>query len=765
MLQQLRLKKMFLQRKWQKFKSDPEKFFLDSHNPLMSTIGDLFVTLRESRAKYLENNNLDPSRNLSLLAPLHACPLVEKKGISVIVPVYNAPEHLERCMQSVLSYTNFPYSLILIDDCSTDPRIGEILYSLPENGMFKVVRNQSNLGYTGTVNKGISLAGDNDVVLLNSDVQVGPCWLQNLHIAAYLQEDIATVTPLSDNAGAFSAPETPGPNQLPPDQNAESIMRAVSQSAPQTFPRAPTGNGFCMYMRRDAIDQVGLFDRDTYPRGYCEENDWCQRAIQLGWTHLVDGRTYVLHSRSASFGSEREKLLARNREILDRRYPEYRKQVTHFLNSPDMQEIRNNVRETFQRFGHNHIQVRPRILFVISSQTGGTPQTNADLMQGLRDSYSPFLLVCDARRIQLKDCSGNSPQMLEQVQLTQAVRALEHTSPEYDRWIGHFMLKYAIELLHIRHLCWHSLNLPRIAKNLGIPVVLSLHDYYTICPNTQLLDESGVHCAGRCTSTSGDCETPLWGEQERPELKNSWVFTWREKMREVFSCCDVFVTTCGAAKDIFTAIYPELETRPFYIIPHGRDFEKFIQPDWLFESSERIRILFPGNLSRAKGMDLILGLKEVDTSNLLEIHLLGKVPTYHLKKMDSGFVVHGTYKRDEFQDKILQIRPHLIGLFSLWPETYSHTLTEAWASGLPVVVTPFGALRERVQYWGGGWVLTSTNVKYIYLSLLSYCHSESLENKNRQIQFWQKACKENYNVFSMASRYKDIYREFLPNNA
>ena len=50
-------------------------------------------------------------------------------------------------------------------------------------------------------------------------------------------------------------------------------------------------------------------------------------------------------------------------------------------------------------------------------------------------------------------------------------------------------------------------------------------------------------------------------------------------------------------------------------------------------------------------------------------------------------------------------RPHLVGLLSIWPETFSHTLTEAWAAGIPVLASGLGALGERVRAHGGGWVL------------------------------------------------------------
>src|SRR5207253_2763423 len=43
---------------------------------------------------------------------------------------------------------------------------------------------------------------------------------------------------------------------------------------------------------------------------------------------------------------------------------------------------------------------------------------------------------------------------------------------------------------------------------------------------------------------------------------------------------------------------------------------------------------------------------------------------------------------------------------SAGPETFSYTLSEAWAAGVPVFVPPIGALAERVAGSGAGWVMT-----------------------------------------------------------
>ena len=64
----------------------------------------------------------------------------------------------------------------------------------------------------------------------------------------------------------------------------------------------PTGVGFCMYIRRDCLDDVGLFDAEAFGRGYGEETDFCFRAAAAGWRHLLACDTFVYHAGEVSFG-------------------------------------------------------------------------------------------------------------------------------------------------------------------------------------------------------------------------------------------------------------------------------------------------------------------------------------------------------------------------------------------------------------------------------------------------------------------------------
>lgn len=691
------------------------------------------------------------------------------RGTTIIIPIYNAYSEVQACLQSVIANTSIQATLLLINDASTDQHINTLLEWAATHSQVKVVHHQTNLGYTQTVNQGIQLAGSDDVILLNSDTVVGSRWLQQLQIAAYSDVDIATVTALSNNAGAFSAPDLGRMNDLPKWLTLPEAIRAVSQSSQHLYPEVPTGNGFCLYIRRDALDQIGVFDEAAFPRGYGEENDFCMRALWAGWRHLIADHVFVYHVRSASFQDEKAKLIQAGRQILDQRYPEYQVLTEDFTHSLALQSVRYGIRRLFQgkQAGDQSQRQRilPRVLYVISTQTGGTPQTNQDLMRGLSDRYHPFLLRCNSQEITLYDMRE---QACTTFQLKIPISPVSHRSTEYDQIISSILIQYGIELLHIRHIGWHSLSLPWIAKQLGIPVIFSFHDFYTICPTVNLLDENQVFCGGRCTATTGQCKALLWNPGTVPPLKHQFIGSWQRMMSEMLKSVDVFVTTSDSAKKQLETIYPTLKQSVFEVIPHGRDFPELgmgiTLPKQPFQTEQPLKILCPGNINQHKGSSLIAQLHQLDQAGDLEFHFLGTTDPC-LAEVGKH---HGAYQREDFIRWVQQIQPHYVGIFSIWPETYCHTLTESWASGVPVIALDQGAVGERIRKYGGGWLLRqesaaiSDRAADIYSQLLKIAGDpDGYAQRLLEVRHWQRSYGKQNNVSTMAARYHQLYQHVV----
>jgi GT2 family glycosyltransferase len=259
-------------------------------------------------------------------------------SVDIIIPVYNAPQQVEDCVNSVLHNTDTDFHLIIIDDASPDSRIGAYLAKLEKiaDQRIQVSRNQKNLGFIGTVNRGMSM-NNRDVVLLNSDTLVTPGWLQKLQHCAATDSRIGTITPFSNNAEICSFPLFCQSNPVP--ENPNLVAQAIAVQHP-TYPEIPTAVGFCMYITRNLLNDIGLFNEQAFGRGYGEENDFCRRAVNAQYRNVLCDDAYVVHVGSCSFGDEKQAHCERNMQVLLDLHPDYMDIVSEFITRDPIKPIR-----------------------------------------------------------------------------------------------------------------------------------------------------------------------------------------------------------------------------------------------------------------------------------------------------------------------------------------------------------------------------------------------------------------------------------------
>lgn len=279
------------------------------------------------------------------------------RPITIIIPIYNAYDDVSACLNSIAKHTTkSECTILMLDDASPDSRIAPLLKEFEKKFGFSHHRNAENLGYTASCNVGLKLAGDNDVVLLNSDTIVTPHWLSGLASIAYSSESIGTVTAMSDNAGAFSFPIANQLNEKPVAISHElwaaSILDATRHLSPV---EVPTGNGFCFFIKRELIEKIGDFDVAAFPRGYGEENEFCMRALANGYKSVISPRSYVYHERSKSFGSSKEAHIQAGAAILDKMYPSYKTRVRKAFSSDEMRRLREFASKPFSEHRINRI--------------------------------------------------------------------------------------------------------------------------------------------------------------------------------------------------------------------------------------------------------------------------------------------------------------------------------------------------------------------------------------------------------------------------
>jgi GT2 family glycosyltransferase/glycosyltransferase involved in cell wall biosynthesis len=688
------------------------------------------------------------------LFKLNEIAIPSEKPVTIIVPIYNAADDLKICIERLLKYTTTQANLLFIDDASPDENISKILHNLDKSPNIRVLKNKKNLGFTKTVNRGIKEAYTDDVVLLNSDARVTPKWLEGMKIAVNSNPKVGTATAMSDRAGAFSGPNLGNDNDLPDGVSEIEFAVAFKKNAYGLYPEVPTGNGFCLYIKRDVINEVGYLDEEAFPRGYGEENDFCMRAKQFGWINIIDDTTYVFHDRNKSFGEQKDDLIQSGRAVVDKRYPNYSKEIQIFKTS-DKIKFARSIALKAQKECISQPTILPRALFVVSTQTGGTPQTNKDLMSVLNSEYETWVFRCNSKEMFLSVYSNEKFEEKLYYKLKEPIEALSHVSFEYDEVINSWLNRFNFDLVHIRHLGWHSLSLPKIAKEAGSAVIYSFHDFYSLCPSIKLLDNNSNYCNGQCTSSEGDCKVELW-QHDFPTLKNKWIYKWRENFSNALSYCDSFITTSPSSKETILSIYPQIADENFHVIPHGRDLV-FSSHKVNNSKSQIFNILIPGNINHAKGMDVIKSLLNEDIDKKLHFHILGE--SFNGIEHPQ-MTYHGKYKREDFSTIVTKMDLDVGAVFSIWNETWCHTLTELWSVGLPVMVFDFKTIAGRVKESGAGWVYKHNDISSLYTEIINTLSNElDLKNKYNAVENWQKNKGILHTNYYMASSYLKVYTQ------
>jgi len=274
----------------------------------------------------------------------------------VIVPVFNALKHIETCLESIARTVPTDTQVLLIDDASTDMRVRPLLQSWVNDAKpyRRLLVHDKNKGFVATANHGMRLAGT-DVVLLNSDTEVTTGWLRRL--ADCLDSDplIATATPWSNNGEIVSIPGFCVANPAP--ANPDAIASVITACGRPGYPEMPTAVGFCMAISLRAIKLVGLFDEDSFARGYGEENDFCQRAEQAGLSNVLCDDAYVVHHGGASFGPLGLKPDQSSMQRLLDKHPDYQRKVTEFIQNDPLAPRRQEILDCLQHAGLGDCQV------------------------------------------------------------------------------------------------------------------------------------------------------------------------------------------------------------------------------------------------------------------------------------------------------------------------------------------------------------------------------------------------------------------------
>lgn len=212
---------------------------------------------------------------------------------SIVILTYNQLEYTKLCIESVRKFTpKGKYELIIVDNNSTD----ETISWLTKQNDLKLILNCENYGVPKGYNQGISIANGDNVLLLNNDTIVTPNWLFNLDSALWSNSEIGAVGCLSNyvsNAQRIAVNYSDITSMI-------DFAKYFNISDKEKYEVRGKLIGFCLLIKKEVIDKIGLLDEQFFPGNY-EDDDYCIRMLKAKYKLLLCKDTFIHHFGSKSF--------------------------------------------------------------------------------------------------------------------------------------------------------------------------------------------------------------------------------------------------------------------------------------------------------------------------------------------------------------------------------------------------------------------------------------------------------------------------------
>ena len=645
-----------------------------------------------------------------------ACPL--SLVVDIVVPVYRGLAETRRCLQSVLADADRPPGrVIVVDDASPEPKLSAWLEGLKRSGRILLIRNRRNQGFVASVNIGMQAAGDHDVALLNSDTEVPSGWLARLAGHAYAVRRVASVSPFSNNATICSYPAIAGG---PPvfGLAVDALDNACRAANGGRRVDVPTTVGFCMYIRRAALREVGLFDVEAFGRGYGEENDFCLRATKRGWRHLLACDTFVYHMGKISFRADASAQYDANQAVLARRWPDYQRIVEQHVRQDEAGPARFAITARLLR------DARRPVILLVSHDLGGGVRRHIDELVERLGARAHFLLLESTRRgieISAPALPGHSPAVVPSERIDE---------------IATLLASAGVSRVHIHHVLGMDLDLRALIHRLSVPFDLTVHDYYTVCPQVNLLPwldaqycgEPGPACCNACIAgrpSHGARDITSW------RRRHGWLFMEAERV------------LCPS-EDVRARLARYGYASRSVVAPH----EPVAAGRWpvarrRLARGEKLRVALIGVLAQQKGASTVAAVVEAADPAAFSFHLIGYPEQELPASLRHRLKVTGEYREAELAALLAKIDLHVAWFPAQWPETYSFTLSAAIEAGLPIVASRIGAFPERLEGRPNTWLVDPAAPSKHWLDALAAAR-QALLNRTRLVSAARPSASDFY---------------------
>lgn len=281
----------------------------------------------------------------------------------------------------------------------------------------------------------------------------------------------------------------------------------------------------------------------------------------------------------------------------------------------------------------------------------------------------------------------------------------DYANPYIAADFGRTVDRYRPDVVHVQHLKGLSAGLVTQCAQRGIPVVMTLHDYWAVCPNAQCVRPDGTICyrsharlaCAHCAAERAGMPALRWAA---PALAPAF-FARDAAIRRALRGVRRFISPSHFLKGRMVAAGVPAER--IVVLENGLDRARLAISCATPRGPWRGHYAFIGSLAWQKGVEVLVRAFGDAALAAAQLRIWGNpdaFPAYArrlraLAASRPNVTLEGEAD-DRAVDAALAWADYLV-VPSLWWENSPVTIQEAYAAGVPVIASRLGALEEKVR--------------------------------------------------------------------
>ena len=675
--------------------------------------------------------------------------------LTVIVPCYNAEKTVAETLESILLSEYHPLEVIAVDDGSNDGTLA-VLKSFSDRITVLTRENDGFKGPGGAINQALAVAKGEYIHCLDSDDTVLPDYHSKAIAEMEQDKQIAAVCANAirvDNHGRELGPFRLSNFKSEDNFRLEALVHNPIISS-------------TMIVRKDAYDRAG-YRRPEYE--ICDDYELWLRISEVGLIHHLDRVGIYYRDAGEGISTDLERTHKHDvmivGEYLNRHKLEYffsllndakqpeliangHAHIAEILLNRKMEDLARTEAEKAKALYPDNPKAAEIMRFldlnttVISSVKGTSNDDRLKLLL-VAHNFPPYsfagseiyihnisqaLQTLDVNVQVVHPCNDTFDETQKvKFEIYDGIPVHRIQSPhvrggiflhcdELTQQLSNIIGGFNPDIIHFQHMMdWHADLLPFISK-LTTPTLLTLHDFFMMCPMIHLLKpDHRTICSGpKSTGTCDECINSI-SDPSKPQdwdLVHSFIDTRLNLFRVGYRSVDRVLAPSRYLMDIYSdngfhnpdTLQWRFGLRLFQQLPKRK-------------SNGKVRFIYIGNLTRLKGItDLVKAFRKISPDNA-ELSIWGNEFTGQLEKEFHEIAdplphvfQKGPYKPDDLpriltDGDIVVVPSHI--------ENYPLVVREALHAGLPVIASRVGGIPEIVEENVTGLLFTPGDVNDI----------------------------------------------------